>query len=79
MVSPSLTTIEHRRAVPSVTRRSIIMNVDTFTPEQDALGRGIRRGVFVIGYYDSIKNRLYFVPFTAMRFPEGDHFSFQFR
>ena len=51
-------------------------------PIQDLLNR-IRwdkefgRGQFEIGFLDRVEDRIIKVPFSAIRFPAGEHFSFQ--
>jgi uncharacterized protein (UPF0248 family) len=33
---------------------------------------------FEIGYYDRVEDRVLRVPFSALHFPEDDHFAFEF-
>ncbi len=32
---------------------------------------------FEIGYYDRVEDRIILVPFSALHFPEDDHFAFE--
>lgn len=51
-------------------------------PVQDLLNRirwdqDYAEADFEIGYYDRVEDRIIHVPFSALRFPDDDHFAFE--